>query len=195
MSDAASPAETIRLAQQDDLAAIAEITNHYIRTTTIHFGYEEVSVAEFEAMFAQDRQRYPWLCAVAGSPDQPEVLGYAKAGTWRARAAYQWTPEVGIYIDKDARGQGIGTRLYQRLLDTLRLQGYHSAIAGATMPNDASMRLHEALGFVQIGRFAEVGRKFDTWHDVCFWQRTLGNQGGQPICSPAEAFAQTGESI
>src|SRR5829696_3859195 len=95
----------IRPVRDHDFDALAAITNHYIATTAIHFAYEAVTGPELRTAW---KKRYPWLVAEAGA-----VLGYAKAGVWRDRAAYQWTCEVGLYVADAARGRGIGTALYR----------------------------------------------------------------------------------
>jgi L-amino acid N-acyltransferase YncA len=158
---------TIRAAAADDFDAIAAITNHYIATTAIHFGYEPVTAAELLDTW-QHKLRYPWLV-----DDTGEVRGYAKGGPWRDRAAYQWTVETGIYVADNVRGGGIGRALYAALIERLAAAGFRSAVAGITMPNDASVRLHERLGFVPVGTFKDAGYKLGTWHDVAWFQRPL----------------------
>lgn len=179
----------LRLAEAADFAPIAAITNHYIRTTAIHFGTTEVTTAELRALWQEHHEFYPWLVAHRAGT----VLGYAKAGVFRARAAYRWSTETGIYLAPDTLGQGLGTPLYARLLAMLRTQGFHTAIGGIALPNEASVRLHERLGFRHCGTFARVGRKFDRWHDVGFWQLELQPVDHAPaaIGTPAAAFAAT----
>lgn len=182
-------APLLRLAAAADFVPIAAITNHYIRTSAIHFGYAEVSPAELQAQWRDHGGLYPWLVAV----NDGEVVAYAKAGPWRARSAYRWTPETAIYVAPAHRGRGIGRNLYARLCAVLRAQGFRSAIAGATMPNDASVRLHLSLGFVACGRVVDAGYKHDRWHDVQFFQLRLseGDAPGGELRSPELAFAAT----
>lgn len=177
----------VRLAADDDFPAIAAITNHYIRTTAIHFGHEDVAAGELRSLWRQHAELYPWLVA----EQEGELLGYAKAGVFRARAAYRWTTETGIYLAPRRCGAGLGTSLYARLCAVLRAQGFHSAIGGIALPNDASVRLHERLGFVHCGTVRRAGRKFDRWHDVGFWQLDLQPADHAPgeLSSPAAAFA------
>jgi phosphinothricin acetyltransferase len=181
MSEAA-----LRLAAPADFEAIAAITNHYIRTTAIHFGDCEVTAAELRASWREHADLYPWLVADLSG----EVIGYAKAGSFRARAAYRWTTETGIYLAFDQRGRRLGTRLYARLCQTLRAQGFHAAIGGIALPNDASVRLHERLGFVHCGTVPRAGRKFDRWHDVGFWHLALQPADHVPgaITTPADGL-------
>ena len=184
----------IRAARELDLPAIATITNHYVSATTIHFAYEPVPVDEFRAMWLR-RDRHPWLVADGESG----VVGYAKAGVWRDRAAYAWTSEIGVYVAPDAHRQGVARALYTELLGELEGRGFRSVIAGITLPNDASIALHRAFGFVSVGTVRDAGYKFDErresrgwgprrlarrggaqprgidrWHDVEFWQKPLG---------------------
>jgi phosphinothricin acetyltransferase len=158
----------IRPVRETDFDAIAAITNHYILTTTIHFGYEALPVAHYRAMWKPDG-RFPWFAV----EEAGEVVGYAKAGTWRDRAAYDWTTEVGLYIRHDVRGRGLGRALYTTLLDELARREFHSAIAGITLPNEPSIKLHLALGFVSVGIVRDAGFKHDAWCDVEFFQKLL----------------------
>lgn len=157
-----------------DFDAIATITNHYIATTAIHFGYEPVTADELRATWQEQLAVYPWLVTVDA---EGRVVGYAKSGSFRTRAAYRWTTETGIYLAPECCGHGLGTPLYRALLDALRARGFHSAIGGIALPNAASVRLHERLGFVHVGTIAQAGRKFDRWHDLGFWQLLLATNG------------------
>lgn len=166
----------IRPAHADDFTAIAAITNHYITTTTIHFAYEPVSVDSLRATWRAGHERFPWFVAEEGG----EVVGYAKAGTWRDRAAYAWITEIGLYLADHARGRGLGSALYAALLDELTRRGFRSAIAGITLPNEASRALHRAFGFVSIGTVREAGWKHGRWNDVEFWQKHLSDRDPEP---------------
>jgi L-amino acid N-acyltransferase YncA len=180
---------TIRLATDGDFTAIAAITNHYIRTTAIHFGYEDVTADEVRATWREHHDVHPWLVCC----DSDDVLGYAKSGAFRARAAYRWIVETGIYFAPAHTGRGLGAPLYQRLLAVLRAQGFHAAIGGIALPNAASVRLHERLGFVHAGTVPRAGRKFDRWHDLGFWHLALQEAAHAPhtLLTPAAAFAAT----
>ena len=158
----------IRDARRDDFVGIAAITNHYIETTSIHFGYEPVSADQLaETWSATDR--YPWLVA----EDAGRVVGYAKAGHWRDRAAYEWTAELGLYVEQGLHRRGFGRALYTALLDQLVTRGFRSAIAGITLPNDPSRAFHEAFGFVSVGIVREAGYKHGGWHDLELFQKRL----------------------
>jgi phosphinothricin acetyltransferase len=157
----------IRPVRDDDFATIVAITNHYIASSAIHFGYEAVTADELAAAWRGD-DRHPWLVA-----DEGNVIGYAKSGTWRARAAYAWSAEVGLYLAPDARGRGLGRALLEALLAEMTRRGFHSAIAGITLPNPASIALHRRVGFESVGVVREAGFKLDAWHDVAFLQKLL----------------------
>jgi phosphinothricin acetyltransferase len=105
--------------------------------------------------------------------DEGRVVGYAKSGTWRDRAAYRWTTEIGLYLDPAACGRGLGRAMYAELLPELARRGFRSAIAGMTLPNDASRALHLAVGFESIGVVRDAGFKHERWHDVEFFQKRL----------------------
>ena len=139
-------------------------------TTAIHFGYDPVTADELAAAWRTGA--HPWLVLddAAGA-----VIGYAKAGVWRERAAYRWTVETGIYLAPGAHGRGRGTALYGALLDELARRGVHSVVTGITLPNEASVRLHRRLGFVDVGVVREAGWKLGAWHDVSFWQKRLAS--------------------
>lgn len=165
----------VRGARAEDFDAIAALTNVFIRDTSIHFGYDPVTPDELRSAWTRARERYPWLVAEVGG----RFAGYCKAGIWRDRAAYGWTPEAGVYVEEHARRRGVGRALYERLIETLHRQGFHSVVAGITLPNDASVRLHEAVGFVHTGTVRCAGWKLGQWHDVGFWQRELASPGAR----------------
>jgi phosphinothricin acetyltransferase len=158
----------IRAAHADDFDAIAAITNHYIETTAIHFAYEPVLADDLRASW-HEHPRHPYLV----DDDGERLLGYAKAAPWRHRAAYNWTAELGVYVAHDARGHRLGTNLYTALLDEVAARGFRSAIAGITLPNDASLALHARLGFEPVGTVRDAGYKMGAWHDVAFFQKRL----------------------
>lgn len=160
-----------RDARAADAAQIAAIYNHYVAATIVTFEVELVDVQDMQARVAavQD-DGLPWLVA---DDDAGDVLGYAYATRWRARAAYRSSVESSIYLAPHATGRRIGRRLYERLLERLRACGLHTVIGGAALPNPASIALHEALGFAKVAHLREVGHKFGRWIDVGYWQRQL----------------------
>ncbi len=163
----------IRAATEDDFDGIAGILNHFIQHTAIHFAYEPLAATDLRDQWARQRSRYPFVVAEV----EQRVAGFARAGAWRDRAAYAWTPESGVYVDEAHQRRGLGKALYARLFDIMSAQGFHSVVAGIALPNDPSVRLHEALGFVSVGRVARAGWKHGAWHDVGFWQKDLAEAG------------------
>lgn len=162
----------IRDATAKDAAGILAIYNPYIAHSHITF---ETDVLEpptiIERLHTIQSQGLPWLVAdVAG-----QVAGYAYASPWKARAAYRFSVESAIYVHDDWSGQGIGSSLYRALLERLRQQSIHSVLAGIAQPNDASVALHEKLGFVKVAHLPEVGYKFERWIDVAYWQHNFKN--------------------
>lgn len=160
---------TIRPVQSEDFDAIAALTNTYITGTAVHFAYSPVTADELRQQWETTKDRYPFLVAEINGA----FAGYAKASQWRTREAYNWTPEVGLYIEPAHQGKGVGRELYALLLKRLRTAGFRSAIGGITLPNPASIRLHQSLGFVHVGTVKQAGFKLDAWHDVAFYQKML----------------------
>ncbi len=160
----------IRDAIPEDSRSIAAIYNHYIEHTVITFEVDPVSADAMRARVGKVQVAgFPWL--VWESDDA--VLGYAYASQFRERAAYRHSAEATIYLAPDATGEGIGSALYRALIERLRAAGTHLVVGGIALPNDASVGLHESLGFTRVGAFSEIGRKFDRWIDVGFWQLRL----------------------
>jgi len=165
----------IRLADSGDAAAISAIYRPIVEETAISFEYEPLDAAEFARRIEHTLKTMPWLV----DERDGRVVGYAYAVPHRARAAYQWTAEVSVYIDASARRQGVARSLYLDLLERLKRQRVHMALAGVTLPNPASVRLHESLGFTPVGVYHEVGYKFDKWHDVGWWELRLDQHTGK----------------
>jgi phosphinothricin acetyltransferase len=160
----------IRPAHASDAPAIAEIYNHYVAHTVITF--EEAAVTPEDMAGRIDRivaGGLPWLVLESAGG----IAGYAYASKWRERSAYRFSVETSIYLRHDATGKGHGRALYAQLLKALRALEVHAVIGGVALPNDASIRLHEALGFEKAAHFREVGRKFGRWVDVGYWETVL----------------------
>lgn len=164
-----SNAPNIRDFTDADVAPANALTNHYIIHTVVHFGCAPATDDQFADHWRMGRARFPWLAADIDG----RFAGYAKAAVWRERDAYARTVETGIYISRDVQGRGVGKALYAALLDRTQAMGFRTAIGGITLPNEASVRLHESLGFRHVGDFEAVGFKFDNWHTVGFWQIDL----------------------
>jgi L-amino acid N-acyltransferase YncA len=158
-----------RLAQPADADAIQAIYAPVVRDTAISFEYEAPDTAEIARRMHKVQAARPWLVYRAGDG----VLGYAYATTFRERQAYDWGIEVSVYVRADVRGRGVGKTLYATLFDVLRALNYCQVIAGATLPNEQSERLHESFGFTRVGVFPSIGYKFGRWHDVVFWALAL----------------------
>ncbi|WP_338847709.1 arsinothricin resistance N-acetyltransferase ArsN1 family B [Massilia sp. W12] len=157
----------IRPASGDDAAAIAQIYSHYILHTTISFETEAVDGAEI-AQRMQDVQAcgLPWLVLCA----EGQVQGWAYASRWRTRCAYRGAVELSVYLAPQVCGRGWGEALYRALLQQVRAAGLHTAIGGIALPNPASVALHEKLGMRKVAHFEQVGRKFEQYIDVGYWQ-------------------------
>lgn len=163
-------ADSIRDAGPDDAAAIARIYNHFINETVVTFETEEVSADEIARRIEGiQSQSFPWLVAERDG----QVVGYAYAGPWHARCAYRHSAELTVYLDPGSVGRGLGRRLYEQIIETLSRRDIHTVIGGIALPNDASVALHEKLGFQKAAHYREVGFKFDRWIDVGYWQRIL----------------------
>lgn len=159
----------IRMGRPDDAPAILAIYEPFVRMTAVTFEYAVPAVAEMAERVRTVTARWPWLVLERGD----RVAGYAYASTWRARAAYQWAVETTVYVHPDARWRGVGRALYRSLLACLRLQGHRMALGAITLPNAASVALHEALGFGCTGVHRACGYKLGAWHDVGMWELEL----------------------
>ena len=159
----------VRLARASDSGAVAAIYRPIVRGTAISFEIDDVTDQQMAGRIDAAVPSLPWLVA----EDAGAVVGYAYAGPHRARAAYAWSVEVSAYVAATARRRGVGRRLYTTLLALLSAQGYGTALAGITLPNPASVALHESLDFVHVGVFRAVGWKDGAWRDVGWWQRRL----------------------
>jgi phosphinothricin acetyltransferase len=165
----------IRPARTDDAAAIAAVYAPYVTDGAVSFELDPPDAAEMARRMAAGGERHPWLVA----EEDGRVLGYAYASAFRTRAAYDWAVETTVYIAGDARGRGVGRALYDELLARLTAAGFTQAVAIIALPNDASVRLHETLGFVAIGVNPAVGWKHGRWIDVGVWQRALAANPGR----------------
>jgi L-amino acid N-acyltransferase YncA len=175
----------IRRATVEDAEAIARIYAPYVTDTAISFETEAVSAAQIAERVQSFDVLYPWFVAEDGAGDT--VVGYAYATQFRTRPAYRFAAETSIYLEPSAQGRGVGTLLYRALLDKLFGQGFIQAIAGITLPNEASVRLHERVGFKLVGVYKDIGYKLGRWHDVGRYQCQLA----EPRVPPAEPIPAT----
>jgi phosphinothricin acetyltransferase len=160
----------IRAGMTTDATAIAEIYNHYVRKTVVTFEEVPVAVEDMAQRILDVGERFPWLVWDDGGR---RVVGWAYATAWKARSAYRFSVETTVYVAESHQGRGLGVALYSKLIEDLRARKLHSAVGGIALPNPASVALHEKLGFKKIAQFAEIGRKFDRWIDVGYWQLIL----------------------
>ena len=161
----------IRRGRASDVASLNDLYNRYIRETAITFDLEPISFASKRAWFALfgEGGRHQLFVAERGDA----VVGYACTRPFRDKAAYDTTAETSIYLAPEAQGQGIGARLYAQLFEALAGADLHRLVAGITLPNDASVALHEHAGFRPVGVLHEVGRKLGRYWDVLWMEREL----------------------
>jgi L-amino acid N-acyltransferase YncA len=154
-----------------------------VTDTSITFDEIPPTADQFAERIATISARHAFLVSESG----PEVTGFAYAAPYRERPAYRWTVEVSVYLDPDHRGRGIGKALYGALLPLLTRHGLWVALAAITLPNPASVALHEGFGFVPVGTYRGIGWKAGAWRDVGWWQRSLQDRPGPPaeLGSPA----------
>lgn len=173
-----SRAPRIRAAAPADLPALVAIYNHYIAHTAVTFDLAPLTPADRQPWFDAHRTtgRHRLLVAV---DDADRPLGYATTSAWRPKAAYDTTVETSIYCEAAMTGRGLGRALYGALFDVIAHEDIHCVVAGMTLPNDASRRLHEVFGFVEVGVFHRVGRKFDQFWDVGWYERAV--RPGVPV--------------
>jgi len=159
----------IRTAMPEDAEGILAIYKPVVRDTPISFELEIPDIAEMQTRIKNTLESHAYLVAEHTS----KILGYAYGSSFRPREAYNHSSEVTVYVHPDNHKQGIGKILYSRLISELSDRGFHMALAGIALPNDASVALHKSCGFERVGIFREVGFKFNKWHDVEWWQKPL----------------------
>jgi L-amino acid N-acyltransferase YncA len=162
-----------------DAGACAAIYAPYVRDTVISLEERPPSADEMRRRMEQSSCAYPWLIA----EEAGAVVGYAYCGVHRERAAYRWASDVTVYVAPAYQRRGIGRALYMALFDLLARQGVYVVCAGVTLPNEASVGLHESLGFTAVGVYRRISWKFGAWHDVGWWQLQLRAPGAE---GPAE---------
>ncbi len=169
-------ADRLRLATVADAPAIAAIYAPSVTEAVTSFELVAPGPQEMATRIAKVLMHAPWLVLVRDG----EVAGYAYASRHRDPAAYQWSVNTSIYVRADRKRSGVGRVLYHALLGLLRIQGFYSAYAGIALPNDASVRLHEAMGFRPLCVYESVGYKAGAWRDVGWWQLALRPRTGTP---------------
>jgi len=165
----------IRSAVASDSAQIAEIYNYYIENSHATFETERIDASEMLRRMEEGwTAGYPFLVY----EDQDAVVGYAYGRRYRPRFAYLHSIEISVYVKHGSGKQNIGTNLYESLIAEIRQKDLHAVIGGISLPNDASVRLHEKFGFEKVAHFREVGRKFGRWIDVGYWELLLDKRPG-----------------
>lgn len=170
----------IRVAAEQDAQAIADIYAPAVSTRATSFELTPPDASEMRRRIVTVLPQYPWLVC-----ESSETLGYVYATTHRERAAYRWSVDVAAYVSTDSQRRGIARALYTALFEILALQGYRNAYAGITLPNPASVAMHEAMGFEQVGIYHRVGYKMNKWHDVAWFERPLAAH----VLEPPEPIA------
>lgn len=167
-----SAALGVRPAVPDDLPRLTEIYNHYVTTTPVTFDIAPFTVDQRRPWFDGHPDRGPHRLLVA--VECGRVAGYATSSPFKTKAAYATSVEVSVYCAPGATGRGLGRALYTGLFAALAGEDVHRAYAGIALPNDASLRLHHAFGFRDVGVYEEVGRKFGRYWDVAWLEKRLG---------------------
>jgi phosphinothricin acetyltransferase len=162
----------VRAATADDVPRLTDIYNHYVTHSQATFDIDPFTVEQRREWFSHYAPTGPHRLLVA--EDDGFVSGFATSSPFRARAAYATSIETSVYCDPERVGHGIGSMLYTHLFEQLAGEDLHRALAGITLPNDASLSLHERFGFVKIGEYSEVGRKFGRFWDVAWFEKPLG---------------------
>jgi L-amino acid N-acyltransferase YncA len=164
-----------------DAAACAAIYAPFVTETAVSFEEQPPDAAEFATRIERISETHPFLVAVDGQ----RVIAFAYGSKHRDRGAYRWAADVAVYVAPTSRRTGVGRALYGALLPLLARQGFRVACAGITLPNAASVGLHEAVGFAPVGVYREIGYKLGAWHDVGWWQLQLAPRGEDPPPVPA----------
>ena len=162
----------IRAVKLEDAKEIAEIYNYYILNSCVTFEELPVSAEEMRGRIEVAYLKFPWLVFEKDN----EILGYACASSWKPRSAYKHTVEITVYLKKEATKNGIGSLLYAALIGQLTDLGFHAVIGGISLPNEASIALHEKFGFEKIAQFKEVGYKFKKWIDVGYYELLINKK-------------------
>jgi L-amino acid N-acyltransferase YncA len=166
----------LRDATTADAAACAAVYGPYVTDSAISFETEPPGEAEMAERIAAALARHAWVVGEAGG----RVVGFAYGGPYKVRAAYRWACEVSVYVERGRRRTGAGRALYAALFERLAERGFTVAVAGMALPNDASARLHAAMGFEPVGTYRRIGYKHGAWHDVEWLQRPLAEPGAPP---------------
>lgn len=173
----------IRIASLRDAKALLHIYEYYVKNTAISFEYEVPTIEEFKRRMTNTLKKYPYLTAVKDN----EILGYAYAGPFVGRAAYDWSAELTIYLAPKKRKQGIGKKLYKALEEALAesgIQNLYACIGYPEVPDEYltknSAEFHEHLGYTKAGQFHKCGYKFGRWYDMIWMEKLIGDHKAAP---------------
>lgn len=166
----------IRMAHEEDAERLLEIYAPYCKETVITFEYDVPSLDEFRGRIRHVLEKYPYLAAEMDG----KIVGYAYATPYKSRAAYQWNVETSIYLDMDYRDKGIGSLLYEKLIELLEKQRVRNIYACVTLPNEGSEAIHKKFGFTLMGRFPKSGFKAGEWHDIGWFEKHLEYSDEKP---------------
>ncbi|MDY0780353.1 N-acetyltransferase family protein [Tenacibaculum sp. IB213877] len=159
----------IRKVTPKDAKAITDIYNYYVRTSVATLEENEVSEKYFTDQINEVTQKFPWFVYEVNN----EIIGFANASAWKTRSGYKKSVQLTIYLSPNTTSKGIGSLLYESVINELQKLDVHILMGGISLPNDASVRLHEKFGFVKSAHFKEIGYKFNNWVDVGYWQLVL----------------------
>lgn len=168
----------LRAGESGDLSVLTDIYNHYVTHTHVTFDVEPFAIAARIPWFSQFSETGPYRLLVAEQRGVP--IAYASSTNFKPRAAYNSSVETSVYVHPDACGQGAGQQLYTALLDLMLTEPtVHRAYGGVALPNQASVALHERLGFVKVGTYSEVGFKLGKYWDVSWYEKDVSAPGGR----------------
>ena len=156
----------IRKVTLEDVSQIMNIYNYYVDNSIVTFDTEHAALDEIHNKIETSINLYPWIVYEIDG----DILGYAYSSEWKAKDGYKHSAETTVYLKNCSIKKGLGTLLYKELINQLRELNFHALMGCITLPNDASIRLHEKFGFEKVGHFKEVGYKFDNWIDVGYWE-------------------------
>ncbi len=159
----------IRAVKSEDARQILNIYNYYVENTVITFEEDPVDLQEMEKRIEKITSTHPWFVLEVDG----KIQAYAYGSPWRVKSAYRFSSELTVYVHKNSRGKGYGTKLYKHLMDTLTESGMHCLYGVIALPNEGSSALHDKLGFTKCGHFSQVGYKFEKWLDVGYWEKVI----------------------
>jgi L-amino acid N-acyltransferase len=168
----AVPGIVVRDARRADLPALLEIYNDAVLTSAATFDLQPLTLRQRSRWFSEHGRTHPLVVAESNE----KVVGYASLSSFRDKPGYSRSAEDSVYVHREYQGKGVGTLLMKEIIARAVRLGYHTVVAGIVPPNEASVRLHERLGFAYVGNFKEVGFKFSRWQDVAFYQLFLPNR-------------------